>query len=127
MAKRAAVTKAELDVARVVWRLGRATVREVVDSMPDDRIVDFWTTQTYLRRLASKGYLHCRREGRTNVYRPAVRPKSALRALVNDLIRRLFDGRAAPLVQHVIEDYDLSPDEIDELQRSLDELRRRKK
>jgi predicted transcriptional regulator len=48
MAKRPALAKSELEIARIVWNLKEATVRQVADALPDDRKLDFWTVQTYL-------------------------------------------------------------------------------
>ena len=60
--------KSELEVARIVWKLGGATVRQVLESLPKDRGLDFKTVQTYLRRLEAKGYVRTRRQGRSKVY-----------------------------------------------------------
>ena len=54
--------------------------------------------QTYLRRLKTKGYLRTRRDGRADVYVPAVRPGSVIRDAVKDFVNRLFDGDVLPLV-----------------------------
>jgi BlaI family transcriptional regulator, penicillinase repressor len=126
MAKRPALPKSELEVARIVWSLGRATVREVLASLPEGRRLDFKTVQTYLRRLEAKGYLGVRREGRGNVYTPAVQHRTVVREVVDDFVNRLFDGRAVPLVQHLIEDQRLTDEEIDQLQATLDRLKERR-
>lgn len=124
---RGALPKSELEIAKVVWDLGEATVRQVLDALPADRELDFWTVQTYLRRLEAKGYLAKRREGRTNVYTPAVRPITVISETMNDFIDRLFDGEALPLFQHLIRDRGLSDAEIDELQNTLDALKAQRK
>ncbi len=116
------LAKSELEIARIVWELGQATVRQVVDQLPKRRELDFKTVQTYLRRLEAKGYLSAKLEGRTNVYRPRVRPKQVVREVVEDLIDRLFDGEALPLVQHLIEDRGLSGEEIRRLRRMVRQL-----
>ena len=126
MAKRPALAKSELEVARIVWRLGEATVREVLDALPPKRGLDFATVQTYLRRLASKGYLRVRQRGRTNVYASSVEPGRVLRELIDDFVDRVFDGDTLPLVQHLIQGAELSDDEIDRLQRTLDDLKEQK-
>jgi predicted transcriptional regulator len=126
--KRQAVAKSELEVAQVVWKLGEARVRDVVDALAaadPEKKLDFWTVQTYLRRLKAKGYLRTRREGRADVYLPAVRPTSVLKDMVNDFVNRLFDGEALPLVHHLIDDRRLSNEEIDQLQATLDKLKKR--
>src|SRR5688572_5519532 len=90
--RRPRLPKSELEVARIVWSLGQATVRQVFEALPKDRKLDFWTVQTYLRRLKAKGYLRTRREGRNNVYCACVRPGNVVRDVVDDLLNRLFDG-----------------------------------
>ena len=127
MAKRGALPKSELEVAKIVWDLGEATVRQVLEALPADRELDFWTVQTYLRRLEAKGYLQKRREGRNNIYSSAMRPKAVIGEAMDDFLNRLFDGETLPLFQHLIHDRGLSDDELNELQRSLDELKTQKK
>ncbi|MBP87480.1 MAG: transcriptional regulator [Planctomycetaceae bacterium] len=127
MAKRGALPKSELEVAKIVWDLGEATVRQVLEALPEDRELDFWTVQTYLRRLEAKGYLQKRREGRNNIYSSAMRPKAVIGEALDDFLYRLFDGETLPLFQHLIHDRGLSDDEINELQRSLNELKTQKK
>jgi len=127
MAKRPALAKSELEIARIVWGLGEATVRQVADALPAERQLDFWTVQTYLRRLAAKGYLRTRRQGRNNVYSPIVAPGKVVREVVDDLMSRLFDGEALPLFQHLINERGLSDREVDELQKTLDQMKARKK
>ena len=122
--KKTPLPKSELEIARIVWKLGEATVRQVADELPRD--VDFWTVQTYLRRLAEKGYLKKRKEGGANVYSAAVKPDSVVSEALNDLVERLFDGEALPLFQHLISDRGLSRDEIDQLQSTLDQLKAKK-
>jgi len=127
MAKRPPLPKSELEIARIVWELGEATVRQVEEALPDERGLDFWTVQTYLRRLKTKGYLKTRREGRTNVYSPRISPDRVVGEMVGDFLNRVFDGEALPLFQHLIQDRGLSDEEIDGLQQTLDELKRQKR
>ncbi len=115
--------RSELQVAQIVWRLGEATVRDVVDALPDDRELDFWTVQTYLRRLAQKGFLEVQKKGRSNVYSAAVEPQRVIGEVFRDTIDRLFNGEAIPVFQHLIEDRGLSDEEIEQLQTVLNELK----
>lgn len=126
MAKRPALAKSELEIARIVWRLGEATVRQVLEALPRKRGLDFATVQTYLRRLEAKGYLRVRQQGRTNIYASCIEPRRVLREVVDDFVDRVFDGETVPLVQQLIEDGALSDDEIDQLQRALDRLKEQK-
>ena len=122
MSKRAALAKSELEIARIVWELGEATVRQVLDALPEQRGLDFKTVQTYLRRLEAKGYLKTHRAGRSNIYRPTVRPGQVIGEVMDDLLNRLFDGQVLPLFQHLVHDRGLSADELRKLRELLDRL-----
>lgn len=122
MTDRPALSKGEMEVARVLWGLGKATVREVHESFPKNRDIDFTTVQTYLRRLESKGYVRAWLEGRTRVYAPKVKPRTVIRETIDDLVERLFGGEALPLMRHLIEDRGISDEDIAELRSLLDRL-----
>jgi BlaI family transcriptional regulator, penicillinase repressor len=121
MAKRAACSKAELEIARIVWDLEGATVRQVLESLPQERQLDYKTVQTYLRRLETKGYLQSHREGKTSLYKPRVRPSQVIRETIDDLIGRLFGGEALPLMEHLIQDRKLSDNEISKLRQLINQ------
>jgi len=122
MAKRPPVSKAELEIARIVWELGDATVREVFARIDPERELDFKTVQTYLRRLEAKGYLRTKTEGRSKVYSPKIRPGQVIRETVDDFLQRLFDGASLPLIQHLIHDRGITAEEIQGLREMLDQL-----
>jgi len=124
LAKRPALARSELEVAQIVWKRGKATVREVFEAMPGERGLDFKTVQTYLRRLEAKGYVQTRREGRNNVYSTRVRPSQVVRNLVDDFVNRIFGGQPFPLVQQLLEQQELTDDQIDRLQDLLKQHRK---
>src|SRR5204863_5802889 len=112
----------EMEVARVVWDLGEATVGQVFEAFPKERQLDYTTVQTYLRRLEAKGYLQTRRDGRTKRYSPKVPPSQVIRQTVADLTDRLFGGEALPLLRHLIQDQGISREDIHELRALLNRL-----
>lgn len=122
MTRRPALSKGEMEVARVLWELGKATVREVHEAFPEDAAIEFTTVQTYLRRLEAKGYVSAKLKGRTRVYAPKVKPRTVIRETVDDLVDRLFGGESLPLMRHMIEERGISGDELAELRRMLDGL-----
>jgi predicted transcriptional regulator len=122
MTERPSLSKGEMEVARILWELGRATVRQVHDAFPADRTIDFATVQTYLRRLEAKGYVKGQLEGRLRVYTPRVRPNTVIRETVDELVDRLFGGETLPLVRHLIEDRGLQDQDLAELRRLIDRL-----
>lgn len=122
MPERPALSKGEMEVARILWELKKATVREVHEALPAGRKMDFATVQTYLRRLDTKGYVKADLDGRTRVYAPRVRPATVIRETVGDLVDRLFGGETLPLMRHLIEDGKVSDEELAELRQLIDRL-----
>ena len=123
MTERPALSKGEMDVARVLWELGSASVRQVHEALLEDREIDFTTVQTYLRRLETKGYARAKLEGRVRIYAPRVKPRTVIRETVDDLIERLFGGEAMPLMKHLIEDRGISEEDLSQLRKLLDETK----
>lgn len=122
MPERPALSKGEMEVARILWQLKKATVREVHTALPADRSIDFTTVQTYLRRLESKGYAKAKLEGRTRIYSPKVKPKTVIRETIDDLVDRLFGGETLPLMRHLIEERDVDGAELAELRDLIERL-----
>jgi BlaI family transcriptional regulator, penicillinase repressor len=120
--KRPAPSKGEMEVARLLWQLGEATVRQVHEAFPAERDIDFTTVQTYLRRLEAKGYARARLDGRTRVYAPKVKPRTVIRETIDDLVDRLFGGETMPLVRHLLEEREIDEDDIAELRRLVERL-----
>ncbi|MCY2966850.1 MAG: BlaI/MecI/CopY family transcriptional regulator [Planctomycetota bacterium] len=127
MTDRPGLSKGEMEVARVLWSLGSASVRQVHEAFPPDREIDFATVQTYLRRLETKGYVTGEIQGRTRVYTPCVQPQSVIRESIHDFVDRLFGGETLPLVRQLIEEGDVSTDELAELRRLITRLEKQRK
>ena len=122
MPPRPGLSKAELEIARIVWELKSAGVRQVYEALPEGRDVDFTTVQTYLKRLEEKGYLKVRMANRAKVYSPKVKASTVIRETVDDLVERLFAGEAMPLVKHLVEEKEFSTAEVEQLRALLNRL-----
>jgi BlaI family penicillinase repressor len=111
-----------MEVARIVWTLREATVRQVLDNLPENRGINYKTVQTFLRRLEAKGYLLSRREGRSLIYAADVRPKQVVRDTVRDFIGRLFNGSPMALLEHLVRDQGLEKSELEQLRQLLNDV-----
>jgi BlaI family penicillinase repressor len=122
MTDRPALSRAEMEVARIVWTLREASVRQVLDNLPETRDINYKTVQTFLRRLEAKGYLVSRREGRSLIYTADARPKQVIRDTVKNFINNLFNGQPLPLVEHLIREQGLNQDEFEKLKEMLHDV-----
>lgn len=116
------LSKTELEIARVVWRLGTATMGQIFEEVSSERDDDYTTVQTYIRRLESKGYLESDRQGRAKIYRPKIEARRVIRETVDDFMERLFDGEPLPLMRHLIQDRGISETDVAELRALLDSM-----
>lgn len=122
MAKRQSLSRAETGVARVVWELGTATARQVVEALPESEKRDFSTIQTYLARLETKGYVESELRGRTKYFTAKVKPTKVIRETVDEFVQRLFAGQSFSLMKHLIDEGRVSPDELKQLRDMLDAI-----
>ncbi len=119
-------TERELDVMKVLWRVGPATVAEVRLHLDDD--LAYTTVLTVLRTLEEKGYVGHREEGKAHRYHAKVAEHAAQRKALARVLDRVFGGSAELLLTHLVTDRGLSPAELKRLRALMDEhLKRGKK
>ena len=114
------LTAQELEIMKVIWPLGQATVREVYDALRERRSVAYTTVQTMMNILETKGHLKKGPGEKAQVYAP-VRPQQAVvRSMVREFVDRVFDGSARPLLVHLLKEKGLTDRERKEIQRLID-------
>jgi predicted transcriptional regulator len=110
---------------QIVWRLGEATVDDVRAAQPDSRRLAYTTVQTVLNRLEDRGLLERERRGKAFVYRAAYKePELLARSIGDRLADASSDTRKAALLSLVD---GLEPDELDEVARYANRVRRERK
>jgi predicted transcriptional regulator len=114
------LTAQELEIMKVIWPLGQATVREVYDTLRERRTVAYTTVQTMMNILETKGHLKKQPGDKAHVYTP-VRPQQlVVKSMVREFVNRVFDGSARPLLVHLLNEKGLSERERKELQKLLE-------
>src|SRR6185369_162944 len=113
------LTGQELEIMKVVWKLGTPTVRQVYEKMLERRRVAYTTVMTMMNILEQKGYLKKRQGERAFVYTPSRPEKQVIRAMVREFVDRVFNGAAEPLLLHLVEDDQLTKEELDEIRKSI--------
>jgi BlaI family transcriptional regulator, penicillinase repressor len=117
----ATLTPQELELMKIVWQKGQATVRDVYETLLERRKIAYTTVMTMMRVLEKKGYVKTQRENRAFVYRPTRPERQVVRSMVREFVDRVFNGSAQPLLVHLVEDRRLSPKELEELERLIHE------
>ena len=109
----------ELDVMGVLWDLGSGTVSEVRDKLPAD--LAYTTVLTILRNLEAKGFVDHKAEGKAHRYAPKVARRTARRSALAKIVAKLFHGSPEQLVAQLVEDEDLTADDLKRLRALLNE------
>jgi len=121
------LSRHELELMNVLWKLGRASVREVHEALPARKRPAYTTVQTMMTRLLDKGALRqVRKVGNAHVYEPALPQAGAYRRLIDDLIA-LLGGTARPLMAHLVESNQVSLEDLREMEKALQEPGRGRK
>jgi BlaI family transcriptional regulator, penicillinase repressor len=116
------LTPQELAIMKVVWRLERATVRDVYEAFRANREIAYTTVMTMMKILEEKRYLKKTRVDRAYEYRPAQPSHQVVGAMVRDFLDRVFDGAAAPLLMHLAKDSKLSKADKDMIRQLSEEV-----
>ena len=116
------LTPHELAIMKVIWRLKKATVRDVYETLREQRPIAYTTVMTMMNVLEEKGYLSKARVDRAYLYRPTRSQQQVLRQMVADFVDRVFDGAAASLFVHLAKDNRLSKDERRSIRRMIEEM-----
>jgi BlaI family penicillinase repressor len=119
------ISEAEWDVMRVLWDRGRATSREVVEAVAPEKGWNHRTVRTLIARLVKKGVLGYEAEGKRYVYHPLVSRDECALAESRSLVERVFGGSVSQLFATFVRGGALSPEELAELRRLLDEQEQR--
>jgi predicted transcriptional regulator len=119
--KSSTLTPQELEIMKVVWQKGEATVRDVYEDLLERRKIAYTTVMTMLNVLETKGHLRKRQDDRAFVYKPTKPEAAVVRSMVREFVDRLFDGAAEPLVVHLVKDRHLTRKELEELARHIEE------
>ena len=114
------LTAQELEIMKVIWPLGQATVRDVYDALRERRTVAYTTVQTMMNILESKGHLKKQPGDKAQVYAPARPQQLVMKSMVREFVNRVFDGSARPLLVHLLKEKGLTDRERKELQKLLE-------
>jgi BlaI family penicillinase repressor len=115
----AILTKLELELMQVIWRLGRSTVAAVQAEL--SRPLAYTTVQTMLNILERKGKLRRELQGRAYVYSARVSKAKAVNNGVRDFINRMFGGSSEELVMSLLKNGEIDAKRLAELTHRFNE------
>lgn len=124
--QRPALSPAEWEVIKTLWDHGPLDARSVFAALEGDSDWAYQTVKTLLSRLVAKGAVDYDQVGNSYLYRAAVAREEMTRQEVRSVFDRVLGAAVSPVLAHFIDEADLSDEDIRQLQRLLDEKRKKR-
>ena len=112
----AKISSAEWEVMRVLWTKGETTYTEITKILSTKQDWSASTVKTLLGRLADKGYLTSRREGRTFLYQAVLNEEEANLTAVNEVLSKICLTKHSQLLGELIQQTPMTKEQIKDLQ-----------
>lgn len=114
-------TELELEILKVLWRDGPATVGDIREGLQAFRKLALTSVTTIMNIMVEKGYLKRAKENGRYVYRPCITKQATARKMVGDLVKRVFDGSAAAAMVNLLETSDVDEQELGQLRALIEQ------
>jgi len=113
------LTEAEWSVIKAVWEAEPCTAPGIQEKLLKATGWTYSTVRTFMDRMAAKGVLKARKEGKMTIYTSAVSREQAQRGELFYALKHAFNGALAPMVQCLLDAKEISPAELDELKKII--------
>ncbi len=103
---------------KIVWQREKGvTVRDVYEALLEHRKVAYTTVMTMMNILEQKKYLKKTQSDRAYLYRPSRPQRQVIGDMVREFVNRVFNGSAEPLLVHLVEEHNLTREDLEEIAR----------
>jgi BlaI family transcriptional regulator, penicillinase repressor len=120
------LTRLELRIMETLWTKGPSSIRELLAAFPEEERPAYTTVQTVVYRLEEKKAVRrTSKISNAHVFEALVSRTAAQHRLIDDLVA-LFGGKRLPIVTHLIESGELTPEEVREARKALRNLSKKK-
>ena len=113
-------------VMEAVWDLGEATVQQIRDRLEREPLPAYTTVLSVMQKLEKAGWLSHRAEGRSYIYLPVRSRQEAGASSLRTFVERVFRGDRLLLFQHLLDDENLSDEDLKALKTMIDRRRKDK-
>ena len=110
----------EMQVLSLLWQRGPLTARAVLEQMPDAKPRAYTTVLTILQVMEKKGLVTHESQGNRHIYAAAVKERAVVGPMLRGLVKTLFRGRPSSAMQHLLENSEVSAEELAEMRQMLD-------
>jgi predicted transcriptional regulator len=116
----------EMQILSVLWERDNATVREVLEAMPDGKKRAYTSILSVMQVMEKKGLLKHTTRGAAHVYSPAVKKKKIIQPFMRKVLNEVFGGKPSAMMQALLTETSISDNEMTQIQKILKETKHRK-
>jgi BlaI family transcriptional regulator, penicillinase repressor len=113
------LTNAEEQIMKLLWRLDKAFIRELLNEFPDPKPAPT-TVITLLKRMIDKGFVSYKVYGNSREYYPLVKKTEYFSERLNGLIKDFFNNSTAQFASFFANETDMNKKELQELRDLVD-------
>jgi BlaI family transcriptional regulator, penicillinase repressor len=117
-------TESELEILRVLWERGEATVRDVHEELSKTKDAGYTTTLKLMQIMHEKGMVKRDESNKTHKYIPLLSREKTQKQFVGKMIDTLFQGSSTQLVMQALGNHKASKEELEEIQKLIDNLKK---
>jgi len=113
------LTTAEEQIMKLLWRLERAFIRDLLNEFPDPKPAST-TVLTLLKRMIDKGFVSYKLFGNSREYYPLIKKTDYFSDHINGLIKDFFNNSTAQFASFFANETNMNQDELKELRDLVD-------
>lgn len=117
-------TENELEILKVLWERGEATVRDVHEVLSKTKDAGYTTTLKLMQIMHEKGMVKRDETSKTHRYTALLSREKTQKQFMGKMIDTLFQGSSTQLVMQALGNHSTTPEELDEIQKMIDNLKR---
>ena len=115
------LSKRERQIMDIIHQLGEASVAEVLDRLPDPP--GYNSARMLMNILERKGMLKHRQEKKRYIYSATTKTEEVKKSALDHLLKTFFGGSAPKVVSTLIQERNLSPEDLDELSQMIEKAK----
>lgn len=119
------LSKRERQIMDIIHRLGEASVNEVLDRLPNPPTYN--SVRMLMNILERKGHLRHRNEKNKYIYFASLKKEEAKKTALDNLLKTYFEGSAPSIVSTLIEQEKISPSDLEELSKMIEDAKKKRK
>ena len=120
------ITKSEQKILKLLWEEGNLSIQQITDKLQDDSGWSKHAVISFLKKMEAKNLVVYETRGRTKYYSALPEKGNIAKEERTSFLKNFYNGKLGLMVSAMAEDNSLSPEDIDDLRKLLDDLKNNK-